>query len=80
MKVGDRVRVSVPLAKREQWSRHALISMQLKAGTITEARYGLPVRYLVQFDSPAAPWHANQLPVEAFWFDEDELVVLEGAS
>jgi hypothetical protein len=67
---GDRVRVAIP--RPNEYARGAAEALDGKMGTIDEVR-GDGARYLVAFDEPAVPWHANALPIRAFWFEGDEL-------
>lgn len=66
-------RVVVCLNNYQKYTIKAAISMDGKTGTIIEVKEN---KYLIQFDIPANPWWENQLPVNSFWFDREELYLI----
>ena len=79
--IGDRVRVAIQ--RPDRYAPGCAESLDCRVGTIEEKSYnsfasisGSGPALLVRFDEPAPPWHPNQLPQVAFWFDSSELVKL----
>jgi hypothetical protein len=76
-KVGDRVKVAIRDATRDQWAIGAADALNGTTGTVTEIKEGVSIPpflgHLVTFDAPAPTWWANQSPPLASWFEADDL-------
>ena len=70
--VGDKCKVKIH--KPETYAFGCAECLQGKTGVVDEVRSNGKI--LVKFDTPAKTWSSNQLPVNAFWFDPDEVLPL----
>lgn len=68
-------RVVVEIKHPEQYARDCAASLNGKRGTVERTRvdYVDGLMALVNFDTPAKTWWANQSPAIGFWFPVTDL-------
>ena len=74
MNIGQKVKVEI--TNFDRWAMGGAESMNGLTGTIEKMKdkdwFGNH-EVLVNFDTPAKPWHSYQLPVTGFWFELKEV-------
>jgi hypothetical protein len=68
-------RVRVQIQNPEEYATGAYVSLNGKLGVLEDINVYPTPQFLVAFDEPAEPWHANSLPHRAFWFEGKDLEV-----